>query len=402
MNKKYIFIIACLSVLIISLAGGIYYFARVSGLPFLPVDKNGQNNTASITGELVIEIPKIESQGKDNQVTYFDVWVDAGISLPSGEVSYLYSQMARRFYHIDKSGGLSSLIAPKLVSMTVTSDKMAFAGEDKSIGIISREGEPLYYEFMDGNPKSVVFQDDDVLLASIELTDKSGVIHKISSSQAKILETLKYAETPFKLYKHSDGNIYYLSSTGVYTLDNKTVFKVKNAIDFLMLDSKHTLAVTVPAENRVILNRNDNQSLEIKGIFLSFYKHPRPDHFLVSAYHSTPDHKDILSLYLIKSGEKMETVWSYQTTTNVLRGETVAVMRNGEIVISTRGEKDKETGNFIWNLKAFQITQDSRVESIGTYSLKTIPVLSLFQWGDLLGVGTTRGKALRLSIKSFE
>ena len=403
MNKKYIAIIAVLSVLIIVLAGGVYYFARVSGLPFIPVDKNGKVNIPAITDELVIEIPKIESQGEKGEVVYQEVWVDAGLSLPDGEVSYLYSQMASRFYHIDKSGGIISLRAPtKGITMTVSSDKMAFGGEDKSIGIVSKEGEPLYYEFIAETPKSVVFQDDDVLLVSAELTDKSGVIHKISSSQAKILETLRYTETPFKLSKHNDGNIHYLTSTGVYTLDKKNVFAIKNAVDYLVLDSNNVLAVKVPAENRVILIRNDNQSLEIKGTFLSLYKYPLPGHFLVSAYHLTPDHNDILSLYLVKSGEKMETVWSYQNTTNILRGETVAIMRNGEIVISTRGEKDKETGNFIWNLKAFQITKDNKVESIGTYSLKTIPVLSLFPWGDLLGVGTTRGKALRLSLKSFE
>jgi len=403
LNKKYIAIIAVLSVLIIVLAGGVYYFARVSGLPFIPVDKNGKVNIPAITDELVIEIPKIESQGEKGEVVYQEVWVDAGLSLPDGEVSYLYSQMASRFYHIDKSGGIISLRAPtKGITMTVSSDKMAFGGEDKSIGIVSKEGEPLYYEFIAETPKSVVFQDDDVLLVSAELTDKSGVIHKISSSQAKILETLRYTETPFKLSKHNDGNIHYLTSTGVYTLDKKNVFAIKNAVDYLVLDSNNVLAVKVPAENRVILIRNDNQSLEIKGTFLSLYKYPLPGHFLVSAYHLTPDHNDILSLYLVKSGEKMETVWSYQNTTNILRGETVAIMRNGEIVISTRGEKDKETGNFIWNLKAFQITKDNKVESIGTYSLKTIPVLSLFPWGDLLGVGTTRGKALRLSLKSFE
>lgn len=403
MNKKYIIIVACLTVLILVLAGGVYYFVRVSGLPFLPVDKNGQNNKPSITDELVIEIPQIESQGDKGEVVYQDVWVDGGISLPNGEAGYLYSQIASRFYHIDKSGTILSLRAPsKGVTTTIASDKMAFGGEDRSIGIVSKDGDPLYYEFIEETPKSVVFQDDDILLVSAELADKSAVIHKISSSQAKILETLKYTETPFKLSKHRDGNIYYLASTGVHTLDKKNVYAIKNAVDYLVLDSNEIIAVTVSDANRVILVRNDNQSLEIKGTFLSLYKSSLSDHFLISAYHLTPDHNDILSLYLVKSGEKMETVWSYQNTTNILRGQTVTVMKNGEIVISSRGEKDKETGNFIWNLKAFQITQDNKVENIGTYSLKTIPVLSLFQWGDLLGVGTTKGKVLRLSIKSFE
>ncbi|MBT9129876.1 MAG: hypothetical protein DDT41_00137 [candidate division WS2 bacterium] len=392
MNKKYIVIITVLSVLIITLAGGVYYFVRKSGLPFLPID------ITTKADELVIEIPKIEMPGREEgQTIQQDIWIDAGIALPDGEISFVFSQVANRFYHIDKSGVFISLRAPSRgVVMTVTRDKMAFIGEDKSVGIVSNEGEPLYFEFIADAPKSLVFQDDDVLLVSAELNDKSGVIHKISSSQAKIIETMKYAETPLELYKHTDGNIYYLTSTGIYRLDKRNVFKVQNAVDFLM-DTRHTLAATVPAENRTILLRNDNQSLEIKGTFLSFFNHPRPGHFLVSTHYN-----DIFSLYLIKSGEKMETVWSYQNTTNILRREIVAIMRNGEIVISTRGERDIETGHFIWNLKAFQFTQNNRVESKGTYSLNTIPVFSLFPWGDLLGVGTTRGKILRLSLNSFE